>query len=104
MQCVTCLLEITVPGIVTALTVLFQKQKTASNTCHSLLQDGLGKISGLFKLCCMLSVIGNFMWHVYLPIYIPGVLFTIDPLSGNPSNMMINANYGLGEVGYRHDR
>jgi pyruvate,water dikinase len=27
-----------------------------------------------------------------------GVLFTRDPISGNPSEMVITANYGLGEV------
>ncbi|XP_064640446.1 rifampicin phosphotransferase-like [Lineus longissimus] len=32
-----------------------------------------------------------------VPSEISGVLFTRDPLSGNPSVMMINANYGLGE-------
>lgn len=28
-----------------------------------------------------------------------GVLFTINPITGHPGEMMINANYGLGEVG-----
>ena len=29
-----------------------------------------------------------------------GVLFTRDPLTGSPGFMSLNANYGLGEVGY----
>jgi phosphoenolpyruvate synthase/pyruvate phosphate dikinase len=27
-----------------------------------------------------------------------GVMFTRDPVTGNPSRIMITANYGLGEV------
>ena len=29
--------------------------------------------------------------------FISGVLFTREPISGNPGKMVINANYGLGE-------
>lgn len=33
-----------------------------------------------------------------VPCDIAGVLFTCDPLTGNPTLMSITANYGLGEV------
>ncbi len=29
-----------------------------------------------------------------------GVMFTRDPVTGNPENIMITANFGLGEVPY----
>ena len=33
-----------------------------------------------------------------VPAEAAGVLFTRDPLSGDPSKIIITANYGLGEV------
>ena len=32
--------------------------------------------------------------------YAAGVIFTADPRTGNPFEIIINANYGLGEVKY----
>ena len=36
--------------------------------------------------------------QLMVPSETAGVLFTADPITGNPKSMLINASYGLGEV------
>lgn len=35
-----------------------------------------------------------------VPSAFSGVMFTVDPVTGDPSNPYITANYGLGEVNF----
>ena len=36
--------------------------------------------------------------QLMVPSETSGVLFTVDPITGNPKTMLINGSYGLGEV------
>ena len=46
------------------------------------------------------SPVASSMQSVFFVYVFLGVLFTCHPVTGNPGQMVINANYGLGEVSF----
>lgn len=49
------------------------------------------------RVVCGMAVVVQLM----VPSEKSGVLFTADPITGNPKTILINASYGLGEVSVR---